>query len=412
MSPARWLMPVAGVSRFQNFVQPTQSETPMAQTPDTTHLPIDESAGWRAVADWYRAYFTGIVLSTVARRSSARAAELVYHLFSHQRTERFLPGLRKLGIDQLPHAVAAAQYHYLSNDIGGVPVQYMYESDRKAWIRYPVPRWAWTGTALCGIPTEVSRAMLAGWHAQNGVSLGNPRLGFVCTKQATDGQSGLEGYYFEYDRDLSSEERLRFARNEDAPDFDAAAAPRLPTTTWPQSRLAKAHRNYAMEYIRTALPVAVNLWGPQEAIDLLGLTGRLVGMQFFHETASRLGVTGSQHQHTAGGIGRVGDMSNVQHSDTSAEAFSDFMSRLITAQGDRCEVQRNGDHVRVFQHGWTLMDDLAQPHPSIATAFNGLLEGALAAHNHRLSLHTTVIRNQGRFEFEWLIRSAASSRHR
>ena len=370
----------------------------MTQPNGTSDAPIDESAAWRAVADWYRAYFTGIVLSTVARRSSARAAELVYHLFSHQRTERFLPGLRKLGIDQLPHAVAAAQYHYLSNDIGGVPVQYMYESDRKAWIRYPVPRWAWTGTALCGIPTEVSRAMLAGWHAQNGVSLGNPRLGFVCTKQAADGQSGLEGYYCEYDRDLSPEERLRFARNEDAPDFDPAAAPRLPTTTWPQSRLAKAHRNYAMEYIRTALPVAVNLWGPQEAIDLLGLTGRLVGMQFYHETASRLGLSAPDPTHAAGRDG-----------DTGAAAFGDFMSRLISAQGDCCEVQRSGDQVRVFQKGWTLMDDLAQPHPGIATAFNGLLEGALAAHNHRLTLHTSVHRNQGRFEFEWLIRPALAT---
>jgi hypothetical protein len=398
MSPARWSTRAAGVEALPLRTHHTQHENRMSQTNDPIDVPIDESEAWRAVADWYRAYFIGIVLSTVARRSSARAAELVYHLFSHQRTERFLPGLRKLGIDQLPHAVAAAQYHYLSNDIGGVPVQYMYESDRKAWIRYPVPRWAWTGTALCGIPTEVSRAMLAGWHAQNGVSLGNPRLGFVCTKQAADGQSGLEGYYYEYDRDLSPEERLRFARNEDAPDFDPAAAPRLPTTAWPQSRLAKAHRNYAMEYIRTALPVAVNLWGPQEAIDLLGLTGRLIGMQFYHETASRLGLNAPDPAHAAG-----------RSADTSAAAFGDFMSRLINAQGDSCEVQRNGDQVRVFQKGWTLMDDLAQPHPSIATAFNGLLEGALSAHNHRLTLHTSVHRNQGRFEFEWLIHTARSS---
>jgi hypothetical protein len=55
------------------------------------------------------------------------------------------------------------------------------------------------------------------------------------------------------------------------------------------------------------------------------------------------------------------------------------------------------------------MEDLAQPHPGIATAFNGLLEGALAAHNHRLTLHTSVHRNQGRFEFEWLIRPALAT---
>ena len=339
-------------------------------------------AAWRAVADWHRAYFTGIVLSVVARRGTQRAADLTHALFSRQRTERFLPGLRKLGLDQLPHAVAAAQYHYLSNDIGGVPVQYMYESDRKAWVRYPVPRWAWTGTALCGIPSEVSRAMMTGWHAQNGILLGNPRLGFVCTKQATDGDSGLEGYYFEYDHALEPHERLRFARDEDAPDFDPERAPKLPTTTWPAERLAKAHRNYAMEYIRTALPVAVDLWGPHEAASLLGLTGRLVGMQFMHETAARLGCARG----------------------TDAASFAAFMQALITAQGDTCSIHTDGDTVHVSQSGWRLMDDLPSPHPAIARAYNGLLEGALAAHNHRLALQTEVSQTQGRFRFAWTIR--------
>ena len=46
---------------------------------------------------------------------------------------------------------------------------------RKAWVRYPPPRWIWSGTAICGIPSEVSRAMLRGWHANNGVVLGNPQ---------------------------------------------------------------------------------------------------------------------------------------------------------------------------------------------------------------------------------------------
>ena len=36
----------------------------------------------------------------------------------------------------VPQAVAAAQYHYLSNLIGGVRVEYMPECDRKAWVRY------------------------------------------------------------------------------------------------------------------------------------------------------------------------------------------------------------------------------------------------------------------------------------
>ncbi len=343
----------------------------------------NEASAWRAAADWHRAFFTGIILSTVTRRSASRAAELVEAIFSSQRSERFLPGLKKLGIDHLPAAVAAAQYHYLSNDIGGVPVEYMYESDRKAWIRYPVPRWAWTGTALCAIPTEVSRAMLAGWHAQNGVSLGNPRLGFVCTKQAVDGDSGLEGYYYEYDHDLAPTQRLRFARHEDAPDFDPTKAPILPTTTWPAQRLAKAHRNYAMQYIRTALPVAVNLWGEHEAGALLGLTARLIGMQFHRETEARLGFG----------------------TDPSAAGFAAFAARLIQAQGDHCEVHVAKDHVQMHQAGWNLMDDLESPHPIVAKAFNGLLEGALSSHNHRLALDTAIHRRNGRFEFDWTIRT-------
>jgi hypothetical protein len=60
----------------------------------------------------------------------------VFRTFRRQHLEKFLPGLKKLGLDKLPHAVAAAQYHYLSNVLGGVKVEYMYESDRKACARH------------------------------------------------------------------------------------------------------------------------------------------------------------------------------------------------------------------------------------------------------------------------------------
>ena len=209
---------------------------------------------WRAVADLYHAYFTGLILTIVTRRGTADAAEFVFRVFRRQQQERFLPGLKKLGIDHLPPAVAAAQYHYLSNWIGGVHVEYMYESDTKAWIRYPPPRWIWKGTAICGVPGEVSRAMLRGWHANNGVALGDTRLGFVCTKQSVDGQDGLEGYYHQYDHPLELDQRLVFARHLEAPLFDAKTAPALPVASWPKPRLEKAYRNYAMEYVRTAAP--------------------------------------------------------------------------------------------------------------------------------------------------------------
>jgi hypothetical protein len=340
-----------------------------------------QSRAWNAVAHWYHAYFTGLVLYTVSRLGPAKAEEFVHEIFCHQRREKFLPGLEKLGLDRLPHAVAAAQYHYLSNHIGGVPVEYMRESDRKAWIRYAAPRWIWSGAALCGIPPEVSRAMLTGWHAQNGVMLRNPRLGFVCTKQAVDGQSGLEGYYLEYDRDLAPRERLRFSRQEDAPDFDPQAAPKLPTDTWPAARLAKAHRNYAMEYVRSAYPVALQLWGPDAAAHHLRMAARLVGMQFHHETAAGLG----------GGHG--GD----------ARGFAAFLTDLATAQGDAATLRDGAGGFVVRQEGWRFAEGLAAFDPRFADAWNGLHEGAMQAHNRRLRLDFQRFEEGGRHVLEWRV---------
>ena len=125
---------------------------------------------WRSVAELYHACFTGLILCVVTRRGTTDAAEFVFRVFRRQQQERFLPGLEKLGLSHLPPAVAAAQYHYLSNWIGGVSVEYMYETDRKAWIRYPPPRWIWKGAAICGVPGEVSRAMLRG--ARHGSEIG------------------------------------------------------------------------------------------------------------------------------------------------------------------------------------------------------------------------------------------------
>ena len=78
--------------------------------------------------------------------------------------------------------------------------------------------------------------MLRGWHAYNGVSLRNPRLGFVCTKQTVDGQAGLEGYYLEHDREIEPNERLRFAPAEEAPELDPRLLPTVASDMWPQER--------------------------------------------------------------------------------------------------------------------------------------------------------------------------------
>jgi hypothetical protein len=319
---------------------------------------------WRGVADLYHACFTGLILTVVTRRGISDAAEFVFRVFRRQQQERFLPGLDKLGLSHLPPAVAAAQYHYLSNWIGGVGVEYMYESDRKAWIRYPPPRWIWKGTAICGIPGEVSRAMLRGWHANNGVALGNLRLGFVCTKQSVDGQDGLEGYYCEYDHALEIDQRLVFARHLEAPLFDPATAPALPVASWPKPRLEKAYRNYAMEYVRTAAPVMVQLFGPEDAGYLLHLTGKLIGMQYFDDVA---------HAFSA--------------SRGSARDFAAFLGTLFEAQDDVAEITETGGAFEIRQATWKLMADVPDVHPACAGVLQGLFEGLAAGCGRRIAVN-------------------------
>jgi hypothetical protein len=341
----------------------------------------DRERGWRAVAEIYHAYLTGLILTTVTRRSSAAAAELVFRIFRRQHLEKFLPGLEKLGLRRLPDAVACAQYHYLSNHLGGVRVEYVYESDRKAWVRYVPPRWIWMGTAVCAAPGEVSRAMLRAWHAHNGVSLGNPRLGFVCTMQTTDGQPGLEGYYCEYDHDLAPEERLRFAPGEESPDFDPAKAPTIEGADWPPERFAKIVRNYAMDYVRSALPELCAGFGAAEARALGGITGRLIGMQYYAETADLLSVE------TRDAIG-----------------FAHYLGRMAEAQGDRVSVHRDGDDALVEQTTWRLMDGVAPLADAAFDAWNELWVGALAVHHRRLSLDVERRLDRGDGMIRWRVR--------
>jgi hypothetical protein len=311
---------------------------------------VTDRAAWDAAADWHHAWFTGIVLAAVARRGPQDAAALVFTVFRRQQAETFLPGLTKLGLSGLPPAIAAARYHYLSNFIGGVGVEYVEEGPRKAWIRYPPPRWIWPGATICAIPSAVNAAMLRGWHANNGVMLGCLGLGFVCTGQTVDGDPGLEGYYIEHDHALPEADRLRFAKHERMPRFDAASAPRLPAADWPAERIAKAKRGYAMTYCRTALAAAIDVFGAGEGGALCAHAARLVGMQHVHATAAALGV----------------------------RDFAGFMVALAEAEGDAARAERQPDgSILVTRDGIALLRGLDAP--AMRAAWEALLHGALAA---------------------------------
>jgi hypothetical protein len=200
----------------------------------------------------------------------------------------------------------------------------------------------------------------------NGVSLGNPNLGFVCTKQSVDGQDGLEGYYLEYDHALNVDQRLVFARHLEAPLFDPARAPALPVANWPKPRLQKAYRNYAMEYVRTAAPVAVQMFGPQDAGYLLHLTGKLIGMQFYDEVAGGFSASRGASKH-----------------------FASLLHALFEASGDVAELRESDGGFEVRQHTWKLMDGVADYHSACSKALEGLVEGLAAGCGRRIAAHMT-----------------------
>lgn len=334
-----------------------------------------ELAAYRAVGTLYNALMTALVLGLVVRRGEEPAREYVFRHFRRQHLEKFLPGLKKLGLADEPDAPACALYHYHSNALGGVKTGYLRESDRKAWVRYPPPRWIWKGTAIAAVPHSVSAAMLHGWHGHNGVSLRNPGLGFVCTGMTVDGMPGLEGYYFDYGRPLREEERVRFAYGaEEMPRIDWSTQPKLETANWPEERRLKTFRAYALEYVRTMLPTLQELLGSNDARTELGRAARLIGLQFHEETARDMGLP-----------------TDIERGDLqSARDFGRWLSAVLAAGGEDVATEEESGAIVVRAAGWRVARDLSLADPLLAfDAWNELWLGAAAAHDRFLKIQTS-----------------------
>ena len=346
-------------------------------------------AAWRAIATMYNALVTAMVVSLVARRGSEMAREYVFRHFRRQHLAKFLGGLHKLGLAGQPHAVACALYHFHSNALGGVKTEFVRESDRKAWVRYPPPRWMWRGTAIAAIPHEVSAAMLHGWHGHNGVSLGNSRLGFVCTGMTVDGMPGLEGYYLEHDRALEPGERVRFAYGEETmPRYESSAAPRLESASWPQERVERTRRRYAMDYVRTMLLVMEGLLGAAAARTELGRVARLVGLQFHEEAAHEMGLASN-----------VGSGTRA-----SAASFATWLQAMLEGQGEEVALEQAEGAVVLSLQRWRLAEDLGlRDLPGAFAAWNGLWGGACAAHDRFLRLDTGHSVANGVLSVRWKV---------
>jgi len=334
----------------------------------------DDTAAWAALAELYHRYLTGLLLGMITRLGSGPASEVVFRTFRNQHLEAFKPGLEKLGLTGESDAVACAKYHVLSNALGGVRVEWIPESDTKSWVRYLPPRWIFDGTAICGIPTEVSRAMLRGWHGHNGVSLGNERLGFVATSQTTDAQVGLVGYYTEEAEPLDPADRVRFRPGEQPP----GRAHRLPLPKWNPVRLAKVERNYSMNYIHTILPAMAQVLGPADTRNVASVVGHQIGLQYHQTIMAMIGGEGT---------------------------FAERLVRLLAAHGPACELDTTGPNPRIRLSQWRLFDPTTT-HPAVFEGWNALWEGLAAMEDQRLLVRERL--DLGDSHFEWEVRSGSS----
>lgn len=221
------------------------------------------------------------------------AEELVRYkqamLGSHQQ-KHYVGGLKKLGIENGPPAVTAAKYHYLSNMIGGSSVEYIEETEKKVWIRY-VNEDLWAdGSALIVVPASSQRATFKTWHAHNAAFMGSSRLGYVCTKVRQDGEPYNEGYFIEYDEDISPEMAIRFTAVTSSPQFDPNKAPKLDPELWPQRRISLARRKYGGAYFYSHLRALWNSYGLNDAAHLTRQAMSILAVQNQRQLAERFGV--------------------------------------------------------------------------------------------------------------------------
>lgn len=297
----------------------------------------------RFASHFWRLVFGGLT-AIVYRQLGTEAFQRVrVAILGHHQTGHYREGLRKLGIgDDEPPAVAAAKYHYLSNSMGGLGLQYVEESPRKVWLRYIGPMWTFPGMTMLALPSTMRRADFTAWHPRNGVFMGCPRLGWVSTKSISEGDPYDEGYFQEYDHDLSDAERMRYETVLSTPECDPAKLPVLDPAAWPEARKLRTLRKFAGEYVESTVEVIGQLYGEREAAFVVSQAMSMLAAQYTAELAEELGCGGGPGGGAAAGEGnRVG-----------VAAVADFFVMMLRAFDQSHEVvARGGDEVCVRVEG-------------------------------------------------------------
>lgn len=238
--------------------------------------------------------FSALNAVTYREKGTDAAYRLYIEFLSRHQSTHFREGLSRIGVSEdEPPAVVAAKYHYLSNILGGLELEYVEESPKKVWIRYTAPMWTYAGVAVMTFPAEYRAAAFVGWHPANGRMLGNKRLGWVSTKYIMEGEPYDEGYFIEYDHDITPEQAMRREVVWKTPEFDPAKAPKLDPQVWPEARRLKARRKYSRGYVRETIESLFSLFGEPATLFIVSQAMKLMAVQYTHEFRRDIGVAGN-----------------------------------------------------------------------------------------------------------------------
>ena len=264
----------------------------------------------------YWLFVGGMTVVTLFQHGEETVVKWRFKMLNRHQSGHFIEGLKKLGIDpdNEPPAVVAAKYHYFSNGLGGIDLEMVVESPKKAWIRYNSP-YVPDGTGWLANPPSVGRAPFEGWHPYNGVRLNKPNLGFVLCRGFADGEPYAEGYFMEYDHELTPEERFRFDPSETMPPFDPETAPKLDPEVWPPERIAKSKRNFGRGYVEESILSLLEILNLDTVAKIVRKSYEGIAIQYGRQLLAEMGIEGA-----------------------NAWALAIFMKQLADMAGDESEL--------------------------------------------------------------------------
>ena len=325
------------------------------------------------ISNLYWLWVGGMTVVTLFQHGEETVVRWRFKMLNRHQSGHFIEGLKKLGIDpdKEPAAVVAAKYHYFSNGLGGIDLEMVVESPKKAWIRYNSP-YVPDGTGWLANPPSVGRAPFEGWHPFNGVRLNKPRLGFVLCRGFADGEPYAEGYFLEYDHDLSEEERFRFDPSETMPPFDRETAPRLDPEVWPPDRISRSKRNFGRGYVEESILSLYELLDAATIEKIVRKSYEGIAIQYGRQLLEEMGINGS-----------------------NAGALASFMKHLTDMTGDEAELSSPSPDKHILRTTRRRLFEVQKAPVEIHRAMFGFVEmmGKIVGRGIKVSL--TALKEEG-----------------